>query len=428
MLVGYRSREHSLSRIYEQCPEVGKIIVVPGNDLIFYQRTKEIIKVPDADICNPNTILEIAQKYQPDLIEVQQAESLISGVVNRLKSHKFRVFGPSKEAAQIETNKHWSRDFMRRWDIPTPQYHMFKRDDKSAIAYANTLLEDVSTVFFKISKLHNNIGVFPASTKQDVLDAFKEVSVLDSPEDVFLVEEGLVGEEFSYYVIANGDKYVTLGSAQDNKRLFDGDRGPNTSGMGAHSPISIVNGKEKMIEDVLIAPVLKGLNADGCPYTGILYLGGIYCTNGNIYPIEYNARWGDPETQTILPSIKNNYFNLVNTCFDTSFETTKIIRDKKCRVSSMVVIKGYPHDDYSHAIGKEIKGLKDLLEDQRCTIDGANVIVKDNILSMGSARLFTITTEGDTVLEAQRLGQTCLQTLDVQELIHYRTDIGRRDL
>jgi len=379
---------------------------------------------------NPESILEVARKLKPDLIDVAQDTALALGTVDLLQSHGFRAFGPDKNAAKIESSKFFSRRFMQRHNIPHPHFEVFDSEEK-AIAYVSNLYsKNPKLVFIKADSLCKGKGVLKSTTLDEAVKKIRRMKEFGASGKRFLVEDGLTGsqiEEFSYYAISDGKTYKIFKSAQDNKTAFNFDQGPNTGGMGANSPALVTSGLEARIESQFILPVIQGMAEEETPFTGILYFGGII-VDGEISSIEYNARWGDPEVQVVLPGLQTDYFDLVNACLEGRLEEMEIQEDSKTRVCVVGASKGYP-DDYSNVIGKRIYGLEEAMKIPGVLVFKAGINIQGEKLYAEGGRLFSIVAEGDNILEAKQKAYSAMAHVSVEgNNLHYRTDIGWRDI
>src|SRR3989344_5201023 len=379
---------------------------------------------------NPESILEVARKLKPDLIDVAQDTALALGTVDLLQSHGFRAFGPDEEAAIIESSKSFSRRFMQRHNIPHPNFEVFDSEEK-AIAYVSYLYsKSPKLVFIKADGLCKGKGVLKSTTLDEAVKNIRKMKEFGASGRRFLVEDGLTGnqiEEFSYYAISDGKTYKIFKSAQDNKTAFNFDQGPNTGGMGTNSPALVTSGLEAKIESQFILPVIRGMAEERTPFTGILYFGGII-VDGKISNIEYNARWGDPEVQVVLPGLQTDYFDLVNACLEGRLEEMEIQEDSKTRVCVVGASKGYP-DDYSNVIGKRIYGLEEAMKIPGVLVFKAGINIQREKLYAEGGRLFSIVAEGDNILEAKQKAYSAMAHVSVEgNNLHYRTDIGWRDI
>ncbi|MHA2253368.1 MAG: phosphoribosylamine--glycine ligase [Candidatus Kariarchaeaceae archaeon] len=427
MIIGSGAREHAIAKSYERSTKIDKIIVTPGNDFILVDKTKDIIIEKNTILTDPKSFLEIANKYSPNIIEVAQDDAIASGTVNLLQKNGFRVFGPTKEAGRIEWDKVYSRDFMIKYGIPSPKYQVFSNQEK-AIEYVKNhfAVNPNQALYIKASGLCGGKGALKAVTYQEACRNIKKMKDFGKAGKEFLIEQGLVGEEFSIFAITDGENYKILKSSQDNKRLLDNDEGPQTGGMGATSPAMVTKGLEEKIEHQFIAPLIDGMRKEKTPYVGIIYFSGML-VGENIFTIEYNSRWGDPECQVVLPSIQNDYVDIVQACLSGELDKIEINQDTKSRICVVGASKGYPKD-YSGAIGKEIVGL-DKSTLHNVELYGAGIQVKNNRYYTNGGRLFSLVGYGQDILEAKKHVYTALQSIKIEgDNLHYRTDIGFRDL
>ena len=429
LLIGSGAREHTISCAYEKSPNVKRIIIAPGNDFIGYKRQKEVVMDKNCSLKNPTSLLEIARKYQPDLVDVAQDDALANGTVDTLEKEGFVVFGPRKEAARIEWDKRWSREFMQRHEIPHPCFRYFENEtDAEQYAKEQYLIDSSKIVYIKAGGLCSGKGALKSTSLDEVVKNIGRMK--DFPNGagrIFLVEEGLEGEEFSYYAISDGQTYKLFKSAQDNKTVFNFDEGDQTGGMGVVSPSMVTEPIRKEIEQQQISRAIKGMALEQNPYRGILYLGGIV-VNGKPMNIEYNARWGDPECQVVLPSVETDYLEIVKACLEGRLGDLDIKQDNKTRICVVGASKGYPND-YSQVKGKRIFGIDEVMEMEGINIFGAGINVTDGKLYTNGGRLFSVVAEGRDILEARQRAYSAIAGISIEgNNLHYRTDIGWRDI
>jgi len=429
LLIGSGAREHTISCAYEKSPNVKRIIIAPGNDFIGYKRQKEVVMDKNCSLKNPTSLLEIARKYQPDLVDVAQDDALANGTVDTLEKEGFVVFGPRKEAARIEWDKRWSREFMQRHEIPHPCFRYFENEtDAEQYAKEQYLIDSSKIVYIKAGGLCSGKGALKSTSLDEVVKNIGRMK--DFPNGagrIFLVEEGLEGEEFSYYAISDGQTYKLFKSAQDNKTVFNFDEGDQTGGMGVVSPSMVTEPIRKEIEQQQISRAIKGMALEQNPYRGILYLGGIV-VNGKPMNIEYNARWGDPECQVVLPSVETDYLEIVKACLEGRLGDLDIKQDNKTRICVVGASKGYPND-YSQVKGKRIFGIDEVMEMEGINIFGAGINVTDGKLYANGGRLFSVVAEGRDILEARQRAYSAIAGISIEgNNLHYRTDIGWRDI
>jgi len=429
MIVGSGAREHTISNAYESSPQVNRIIIVPGNDFIGYGRQKEVITNRSCSLKDPESILELAKKYKPDIVDVAQDDALAQGAVDLLQENGFLTFGPAKNSARIEWDKRWSRDFMERHGIQQPTFKYFD-DENSARSYAKELYREDPTrlVYVKATGLCAGKGALKSLSLEQTIKNIEQMKIFpERAGEVFLIEEGLVGEEFSYYAISDGRNYHIFKSAQDNKTALNFDEGDQTGGMGAISPARVTNPIAEQIEQEMIAKAIRGMASEGNHYKGILYLGGII-VDGNPMNIEYNARWGDPECQVVLPSVETDYVDVIMDCLEGKLNEVEIRQDNKTRVCIVGASRGYPND-YSQVRGKRIYGLEEARRMKGVEVFGAGINIQDGIFYANGGRLFSIVGEGDNILEAKQRAYSAMAHINIEgNNLHYRTEIGWRDV
>lgn len=420
IVVDRGGRGSALVYKYQKNKNVGKIIAIPGNDFIkFHQKVETYPTVKTSDV---KEILKIAKEKKADLVDVAEDCAVEGGLTDLLIKNGIKAFGPTKAAGQIEWDKSWSRNFMKKIKLPIPNYKICK-NQKEGIAFIKKQKE--STWFVKASGLASGKGAVFAQNNQQAESAISKMSEFGNAGKTFLIEECLEGEEFSAFAVVSKNKFEIAGYAQDHKRVFDKDLGPNTGGMGCSSPPKVVTKKvEKQVEDIF-KKTIKGLVSIGRPYIGILYLGAIVDKNENVKIIEFNARWGSPEAEVILPSIKNDYLSLVINTINGKIP--KIKKDNYYRVVVAAASKGYPND-YSKVTGEEINGLQILLKG-KTKVFGAAVKFVNSKWQADGGRLFHVLGEGKNVAQARKIAYNALSKIKIGSgQIHYRKDIGYRDL
>ncbi|MCK5149385.1 phosphoribosylamine--glycine ligase [Candidatus Pacearchaeota archaeon] len=429
LIVGSGAREHAISNSYEKSTQVEKIIVAPGNDFACYKRKKEVIIDKNCSLKDPQSILRIAEEYKPDLVDVAQDDALAKGTVDLLQENKFQVFGPTRNVARIEWDKKWSREFMERQGIVQPEFRYFDNEN-SAKQYVEEIYEkDLGKLLYvKATGLCSGKGALKSVNLEQAIKNIKCMKNFpDGAGELFLVEEGLTGEEFSYYAISDGKSHYLFKSAQDNKTIFNFDKGDQTGGMGAVCPEMATKNLVSEIEEQMISKAIKGMAMEGVPYKGILYLGGII-DKGKPMNIEYNARWGDPECQVVLPSIKTDYVDIIRACLKEKLKEIEIHQDNKTRVCVVGASRGYPKD-YSQAKVKRIFGIEKAMNLEGVTILGAGINIEDGKFYANGGRLFSVVGEGDDILEAKQKAYSAIAGINVEgNNLHYRTDIGWRDV
>lgn len=429
LIVDAGGRGAALVDKYAQSPEVGKILAVPGNDLMGVNTQKPVTIYPHLKTTSVSEIVEICKKEQVDLVDVAQDNAIAAGASDALIENGFKVFGASKEAGQIEWDKAWSRDFMAKHNLPIPRYQICG-SELEGTAFLNSQEEDQSW-FIKAAGLAEGKGVIFAQNNEEASEKISEMKKFNSAGKTFLLEQALVGEEFSAYAISDGENFQILGYAQDHKRAFDGDLGPNTGGMGCSTPPLVVDESVKNQTLSIFQTTFKGLRAEKRLYVGILYLGGMVVEERGekkVYIIEFNARWGDPEVECILPGIKNDLFGLSLAAIEGKLKMVKIETDGKARVVVAGASKGYP-EDYSAVKGKKISGIEEVLKLLEIKFYSAGIKKEGSKYLANSGRLFYIVGEGKDVIEARKKAYSAMKLISVEGgNLHYRTDIGYRDV
>lgn len=427
-------RGSALVDAYSKSPHVGKILAVPGNDLMQINTTKEIKTYPGLKTTSIDEILQIAKNEKVDLADVAQDNAVEAGLTDLLRENGFKVTGPSRLAGQIEWDKSWARELIKKTNAPQPDYQSFNNID-DGINYINS--QPNKSWFIKASGLAEGKGALPANNSREAISRINELGKFGDSAKQFLIEEWLVGEEFSAFVLSDGKSWQFIGSAQDHKRALDGDQGENTGGMGCSTPPLVVTDEIQQQIDKIIDETLKVLKDEGRPYLGILYLGGIIVPprhperpseGSQVFVIEFNARWGDPEAQVLILGIKNDLFELSMAVADVTLESIKVETDGKSRVVVAGCSKGYP-GDYSEVKGKEILGIDDAMAMEGIKFYSAGILLENGKYIASGGRLFYLVAEGRNVIEAREKVYSAMKKISIAEdNLHYRTDIGFRDV
>ncbi len=417
LVIGQNGREHALANAYAKSEKVKKVIMTPGNGLTDFKNPK-IKNYPDVGMMDFEGIVKVAKLEKIDLVDVGQDDIIAAGYVNKFTDLGIRVFGPTREAAQLEWDKKWSRDFMVKYNLPVPNFKSFS-DKQKAVDYINSIPEQL--LFIKASGLALGKGVIRAENRKEAIEAANKMSKFGKAGETFLIEEALIGEEFSLFAICDEENFVISKWAQDHKRIFDGDQGPNTGGVGSVAPTGAINNKDVGdIEEKIIKPTLAGMKKEGRPYKGILYVGGMKTLEG-IKIIEFNCRWGDPEAEVILPAVTTDYLDITD-------GITKLKFDNKVRVSIAGCSKGYPGDYYS-VKGKEVLGLTKAMKFPGIKIFGAGIKRQGDRFFVNGGRIFHLVGEGKDILEAREKAYRAMKLISIEgDNLHYRTDIGWRDI
>lgn len=445
LVIGGGGRESALVHKYSQSEHVEKILAIPGNDMMdlytdkyvglsreYGEKTLKTTDIPE--------ILEICKEEGVGLVDVAQDNAIEVGLVDELRKKGIPVVGPTKAAGQIEWDKIWARHFGLRIGLPQSVFMDFM-DPVQAVKYVRR--QEDQPYFIKAAFLAEGKGALPARNRAEAVERILQMSKLKNQAGrEFVIEkwlsgdDGSPGEEFSVFALCDGKNYQILGSAQDYKRALNFDEGENTGGMGCSSPPLILDekyspGLMEKIQTRILDKVVQGLHDEGRPYTGVLYLGGMAVwKNGELdpYVIEFNARWGDPEAQVILPGIKNDWFEVGMAVAYGDISKIKIERDGLTRVAVVGVSHGYP-GDYSAVKGKRIYGLGRTMAIDGVTLYGAGVRMGEDDDYADGGRLFHIVGEGINIVHARERAYQAMARVFVEgNLLHYRTDIGNRDV
>lgn len=411
---------------YAQSPQVDRILAVPGNDWMSINTDKEVRTFPDLQTNNVEGIVSLCIKERVALVDVAQDRAIACGLVDALDQRGVLAVGPSRLAGQIEWDKAWARSFMRRRGIAHPRFAVF---DTPAEGIRYLHAQPDGRWFVKASGLADGKGALPAEDREEAVRRIAEIEQFGEAATIFLLEQWADGEEFSTFALCDGERFQVIGSAQDHKRLHTFDEGPNTGGMGCSTPpLVLTNELIESVERAILTPAIDGLLEEGRPYRGVLYLGGIVRTDGHLSVIEFNARWGDPEAQVIIPGLMGDFFTASLALAEGHAINGQLKSDGLSRVVVSGVARGYP-GDYSTATGKRVFGLEDARRVPGVRVYGAGVKrVDGKDIAMGG-RLFHVVGAGQDVMEARAHAYEALCLMSVEgNNLHYRTDIGWRDV
>jgi len=425
-------RGSALVDAYAKSSMVDEIIAIPGNDLMQINTSKPVHTYPELKTTSSEEILKICQEFSVSLVDVAQDNAVEAGVSDLLRENGFKVVGSSKDAGQLEWDKAWSRDFMLKNDLPVPVYQVCQSEEEG-LKFLQSQKDQAW--FIKAAGLAEGKGVIPARDNAQAAGAIKEMTRFGKAGSTYLIEQALVGEEFSAFAISDSEGFQFLGAAQDHKRVDDGDLGPNTGGMGCATPPLVIGPDIQIQIDNIFNKTFEGLKNDNLIYQGVLYLGGIVVsedTGQKVYIIEYNARWGDPEVECILPGIENDWYQIGLAVSDNRLSQIKITNDGKTRIAVAGASLGYP-EDYSKVKGREILGLSEFIKSEDIKIYGAGVKIIDGKYIASGGRLFYVVASGKDIREARDKAYKALETISIpgenqENLLHFRKDIGYRDV
>ncbi|WP_308554858.1 phosphoribosylamine--glycine ligase [uncultured Lactobacillus sp.] len=410
LVVGSGGREFAVAKKLKESPHVETVYCAPGN---VGMQTIGVKTVP-IDEMDLDGLLEFAQKNHIDWTFVGPENVLCAGIVDKFNAAGEKIFGPNQRAAQLEGSKDYALRFMSKYNIPTARYETFTSPETCIAG-----LKDFSyPVVIKEDGLAGGKGVTIAKNKDIAEETIQEMFA--GGQKAIVLEECLVGPEYSMFVVVSGDKFTILPMAQDHKRVGDGDIGPNTGGMGSYSPLpQLKNEDRQSMIDEIVKPTIHGLVAGNYDYHGILYI-GLMMTQDGPKVIEYNVRLGDPETQVVLPRMKTDLAELVDAAVN-DHDLPEMVENNKAVLGVVVCANGYPnHPDRDVPIGE-------LPASDSIYIDYANVKGNLNNLLGDGGRLFMVIAEADELVNAQDRVYSYLSKLSLPSCF-YRHDIGNRAL
>ena len=417
LVIGSGGREHALVWKIAQSPAVGKIYAAPGNPGI--AEYAECIDLP-AD--QPEGLLRLAQEKEIDLTVVGPEIPLTAGVVDVFQAAGQKIFGPTQAAAQLESSKVFSKNFFRKYGIPTAEYATFT-EPQSAKGFAAKLLAAGSPAVIKADGLAAGKGVVIAETISQADEAIDQMMLekqFGSAGEKLVIEEFLTGEELSFFAISDGRTVIPFMAAQDHKRVFDNDQGPNTGGMGAYvnPPVYTPELRDLIMREV-IAPTLQGMRQEGIPYQGVLYAGLMLTASGPKI-LEYNARFGDPETQVLMPMLESDAYELFALVAAGELQKYELKVNPGSCVAVVLASAGYPG---AYETGKTITGMGGL-EPDTLVFQAGTKQSADALVTAGG-RVLAVVCRGEDMPEALRKVYQEAAKIDFPGR-HYRKDIGYR--
>ena len=412
LVIGGGGREHALCWKLSQSPRIERIYAVPGNAGI--SEIAECKKVEYEK--NFSSLARLVAEEGIDFAVIGPEVPLVNGIVDYLQKKGLAVFGPSKKAALLEGSKVFAKRFMKKYGIPTADFRVFSHPDK-----AITYIEKEGPKVIKVDGLAAGKGVLLINTRKEAVEVIKSImekKLFGEAGKRIVVEDRLRGREISFIVITDGKIIRPLASTQDHKPLFEGDKGPNTGGMGAYSPTFVSPSLYKKIMKRIIAPTLKGMKKEGREFKGVLYA-GLMIERGEPKVLEFNVRFGDPETQATLPRLKNDLLEVLLAAKEGNLHKINLEWRSQAAVCVVLASGGYPH---SYQKGKPIKGLEKLSRLKNVFSFCAGVKRENQSLVSDGGRVMGITALGKNIPEAVR------QTYRAVDKVHFEGMYYRRDI
>ncbi len=417
LVIGKGGREHTIVWKISQSPLVEKIYCAPGNAGI--AELAECVPIQPDDL---NGLADFAKEKGIDLTVVGPEDPLAKGIVDIFELKGLWVFGPSKKAAQIEGSKVFAKELMKKYRIPSADFTVFD-DPIKAMVYVNRLDECV----VKADGLAAGKGVIICGNKREAAAAIKRIMIEKRFGDAgnrVVVEELLKGEEASIIAFVDGSTVRLMPSSQDHKRAFDNDKGPNTGGMGAYSPAPVITKKlERKILKEIMQPTIDALRKEGAPFKGVLYA-GLMIEKGKPRVLEFNARFGDPENQVIMPRLKSDLVPIMQACIDGKLAREKIAWSRKACTCVVIASGGYPG---KYEKGKAISGLEKAAKLKDTIVFHAGTKIEGKKIVTDGGRVLGVTALGEDIRESIKNTYKAVRKIHFVKM-HYRTDIGKRAL
>jgi len=421
MVIGAGGREHALAWKLAQSPRVQKVFVAPGNAGTAHEPGCENVALTTFP-----ELIRFAQDQQVELTVVGPEGPLAAGIVDAFRQAGLRIFGPTRAAAQLESSKDFAKSFMMRHNIPTARYRTFS-DAQAAHAYVDA---EGAPIVIKADGLAAGKGVVVAQTTAEahaaiaamLTDHALAVQYAEGTARV-VIEEFMAGEEASFIAMVDGRHVLALATSQDHKRLQDGDRGPNTGGMGAYSPAPVVTPEvhNRVMHDI-IRPTVEGMARDGIPFAGFLYAGLMIDAPGNPRVVEFNARLGDPEAEVILFRLQTDLYDLFDMAIDGRLDAIEADWDRRSALTVVVAAAGYPEAPQK---GARIDGLG--ANDDIVHVFHAGTIRSGKGVAVNGGRVLAVTALGDPLRSAQRIAYEAVERIRFDGM-QFRRDIGHRAL
>ena len=417
LVIGGGGREHALAWKAAQSPQVETVFVAPGNAGTALEPNLQNVEINAEDI---EGLVAFGLQEEIDLTIVGPEAPLVAGVVDTFTASGLKCFGPSKAASQLEGSKAFSKDFLKKHNIPTAAYDVFT-EVEPAVAY---IKQQGAPIVVKADGLAAGKGVILAQTEEEAETAVKDMlsgNVFGDAGSRVVIEEFLQGEEASFIVMVDGKHVLPMATSQDHKARDNGDLGPNTGGMGAYSPAPVVTDSiYKQAMDDVILPTVEGMAKDSHPYTGFLYAGLMIDAEGKAKVLEFNCRFGDPETQPIMMRLQSDLVAHCLAAVEGKLENETTQWDPRAAIGVVLAAGGYPFD---YAKGDPINGLETKIDNSK--IFHAGTTIKDGKTVTAGGRVLCATALGNSVTEAQKTAYDLVKCIEWDK-VYYRTDIGYR--
>lgn len=416
LVIGSGGREHALLWKLSQSPSVTDVYVVPGNDGM--SDVASLIPIKGND-----DIIDFARLMQVDLTVAGPETVLTEGLADEFEKRGMAFFGPSKAAARIEGSKGFAKALMKKYGIPTAAYETFD-DEEKAIAYLKA--NDTYPIVIKADGLASGKGVIIAQSEEEAIDTVKDMlegHTFSGAGRSVVIEEFMEGEEASMLCFCDGTNVVPMISAQDHKRIFDFDKGPNTGGMGAYAPAPVMT--KEMCEEVnvrILRPIVAAMKKEGYPFKGCLYA-GLMITSEGPKVVEFNCRFGDPETEAVLPLFDGDLARVMLDCVHGTLSDEAVVWKKACAVDVVLASEGYPA---SHSSGEVISGIEDAKK-AGCLVFHAGTVKKNGQYVVNGGRVLNVVALADTLVEAKAKAYEGVSRISWRGM-QYRHDIADKGL
>lgn len=416
LVIGSGGREHALLWKLSQSPSVTDVYVVPGNDGM--SDVASLIPIKGND-----DIIDFARLMQVDLTVAGPETVLTEGLADEFEKRGMAFFGPSKAAARIEGSKGFAKALMKKYGIPTAAYETFD-DEEKAIAYLKA--NDTYPIVIKADGLASGKGVIIAQSEEEAIDTVKDMlegHTFSGAGSSVVIEEFMEGEEASMLCFCDGTNVVPMISAQDHKRIFDFDKGPNTGGMGAYAPAPVMT--KEMCEEVnvrILRPIVAAMKKEGYPFKGCLYA-GLMITSEGPKVVEFNCRFGDPETEAVLPLFDGDLARVMLDCVHGTLSDEAVVWKKACAVDVVLASEGYPA---SHSSGEVISGIEDAKK-AGCLVFHAGTVKKNGQYVVNGGRVLNVVALADTLAEAKAKAYEGVSRISWRGM-QYRHDIADKGL